>query len=100
MSIVGAIIEIFVCFWCVIGLYYGITKLLDISAAKNAPSNSVILIRQCNKGDIDYLVRFFEGRVVGELEKLVDGIAIDRNVEINNELFEKLKDEFGNIYLI
>ena len=98
MTAFQATAEIILCFFAILGVYFLVTKIIDGAVAKNAPSENFIYIDWCDKDDLEYLVRFFESRVVhGDLDGLVNGIIIGSKVGVDAAEFDKLSKEFDNI---
>ncbi len=99
MSVFCAVIDIFLCFFAVLGLYFSVTKLTDRVAAKNAPSKCIIVIEGCAEDSVEYLIRFFESRLLyGDFEPFFDGITISPSVHADDALISRLAEEYGNIY--
>lgn len=99
MSVFCAVIDIFLCFFAVLGLYFSVTKLTDRIAAKNAPSKCIIVIEGCQEDSIEYLIRFLESRLLyGEFEAFFDGITISPTLHADDSVISRLSEEYGNIY--
>lgn len=98
MNPFSAVLQITVCFFSVIGLYFFVTHITDGVVKRNAPSESLVLIEYCNPDDLEYLVRYYESRIVGgDFQGLVNGIAIARTVSADEEVLDRLMTEYENI---
>lgn len=101
MAVIGAIIEIFICFFCVIGLYFCVTRISDGFIKKNAPSKSLILIEECDEQNLEYLIRFYQSRIVNsDFDGLICGIAVGKSTGVDQAFVDRLNLEYGNIYFI
>ncbi len=101
MDFLYVLVETLMCFFCVLGLYFAVTKISDGVAMKNAPSKCLIVIDECKKADFEYLVRYLESRIIdGDFEKMMCGIGVSASLGIEADIFSKLSSEYGNIYLI
>lgn len=90
----NAVFEIFLSLFAILGLYLVISTIFDFAVSKKAPSKSIILIEECDKENLDYLVRYYQGKLINPI---LDTIVIAPTVNASDELVEKLNREFGNV---
>ncbi len=101
MGFLGAVFEILMCLFAVLGVYFTVTRILDCVTIKNAPAKCMIVVETCKKEDFEYLVRFLECRFAdGDYGKIVESIGVLKDLDVSEEVLSKLSREFGNIYLI
>ena len=99
MSVLVSFCEILVCFFSVFGIYFLVTSIFDRVAFLKAPSQTLLYIKDCDNENIEYLVRFYESRIIrGDFEDMIVGILIKRRGDFCEETLEKLAKEFENIY--
>lgn len=99
MAVFKSILDIFICFFSIFGVYFVVMSIFDRIAFYKAPSKTVLYIKEYRTEDLEYLVRFYESRIInGDFEDMISGIVIKRENGTCENTVEKLAKEFGNIY--
>jgi hypothetical protein len=101
MAVFQSAADIFICFFSVLGLYFTISCISDRITIRNAPSRTLLYIEQCNSENLEYLIRFYESRLIdGDFSDSICGILLPKNCGLDRQTEEKLCNEFKNIYFV
>ena len=90
----NAVFDIILSLFAILGLYFVVSTILDFAVSKKTASKSVILIEECDPSEIDYLVRYYQGKLINPI---LDTIVIAPTVNVSDKLVGKLNKEFKNV---
>ncbi len=91
------IIQIFAGIFALLGIYEFIRVSIDLYVIKKTGAKCKILICSC-ENDIEYAIRFAECRFnFGDHADFFDGVVLSEDIDISEDLFQRLGGEFGNI---
>ncbi len=100
MQILNVMLQIIIVFFAIMGVYDFIRHLLDTYVQKKSGSSCKIYVESCESENVEYLIRFAESRFIfGDYSEIFDGIVLSENVKTDREVFDRLSEEYDNVFL-